>query len=124
MYELGSGGMGKDNDFALFRTGLLPGGFDNVVNDRENPLALRLNVATGIVIINYITEIIIAYTGEFTFGEYVYLTSEYLVLGYKGSPQYQDAPETFLYNFSSSGLASTAGKLELYYRDELIDEVC
>lgn len=64
------------------------------------------------------------YAGEFTFGEYVYLTSEYLVLGYKGSPQYQDAPETFLYNFSSSGLASTAGKLELYYRDELIDEVC
>jgi hypothetical protein len=64
------------------------------------------------------------FAGEFTFDEYAYLAEEYLVLGYKGSPQYQDSPETYLYNFSSSGLASTAGKLELYYLDELIDELC
>ena len=62
--------------------------------------------------------------GEFTFGEYDYLAADYLVLGYKSSPQYQDADPKYLYTFSSSGLASTAGKLELYYRDELIDEVC
>ena len=64
------------------------------------------------------------FAGEFTFNEYAFLAEEYLVLGYKGSPQYQDSPETYLYNFSSSGLASTAGKLELYYFDELIDELC
>lgn len=62
--------------------------------------------------------------GELTFSEHLYLAGDYITLGFKNSPQYQDAPEYLLYNFSSSGLASTAGKLELFYRDELIDEVC
>lgn len=62
--------------------------------------------------------------GEFTFGAYDYLVSDYLVLGFKSSPQYQAADAKYLYNFSSSGLASTAGKLELFYQDELIDELC
>ncbi len=62
--------------------------------------------------------------GEITFSEYLYLAEDYLTLGFKGSPQYQDAPDYYLYNFSTSGLASTAGKLELFYGDELIDEVC
>lgn len=52
------------------------------------------------------------------------LRSESLVLGYSKSPQFSDAPAEYLYNFSSSGLASTAGKLSLYYEDELVDEVC
>ena len=62
--------------------------------------------------------------GEFTFGPYDYMASDCLVLGFKSSPQYQDVDQKYLYNFSSSGLASTAGKLELFYQNELIDEVC
>ena len=52
------------------------------------------------------------------------LRTESLTLGYAKSPQYSDASAEYLYNFSSSGLASTAGKLSLYFEDELIDEVC
>lgn len=52
------------------------------------------------------------------------LTSNRLVLGYTKSPQYADAPEQYRYTFSSSGLASTGGRLQLLADGELIDEVC
>ncbi|MBQ8156826.1 lamin tail domain-containing protein [Candidatus Saccharibacteria bacterium] len=62
--------------------------------------------------------------GEITFGAYDYLVADHLVLGFKASPQYQDAPAEFLYNFGTAGLASTAGMLQLYHDNELIDELC
>ena len=62
--------------------------------------------------------------GEIHFGEYDYLASPQLLLGFKNSPQYQSADPKYLYTFSSAGLASTAGKLELFYLDEMIDELC
>lgn len=63
-------------------------------------------------------------SGEITFGEYDFLSGNRLVLGYKNSPQYESAPEQYLYAFSSSGLASTAGQLELYHDEQLVDVVC
>ena len=52
------------------------------------------------------------------------LQSQYLVLGFSKSPQYQNKNEDYLYNFGSSGLASTGGKLSLYKDDELIEDIC
>lgn len=62
-------------------------------------------------------------TGSLAFDDLA-LMSERLVLGYTKSPQYQDAPEEYRYNFSSSGLASTAGRLILMLGEEVVDEVC
>ncbi len=59
---------------------------------------------------------------EFTEG--TMLQSDALVLGFAKSPQYSGAPEQYLYNFSSSGLASTSGKLSLYDGEDLVDEIC
>lgn len=59
-----------------------------------------------------------------SFSEGTMLRGESLVLGFSKSPQYENAPEDYLYTFSSSGLASTSGKLSLYYRDTLEDEIC
>jgi hypothetical protein len=62
-------------------------------------------------------------TGSLSF-EGLALTSERLILGYAKSPQYQDAPEEYRYTFSSSGLASTAGRLVLMLGEEVADEIC
>ena len=58
------------------------------------------------------------------FAEGTMLRSEALVFGFAKSPQYSEASEQYLYNFSSSGLASTSGKLSLYEGEDLIDEIC
>ena len=47
------------------------------------------------------------------------------MLGFAKSPQYANYLDTpYVYNLSSSGLASTAGKIQLYQGKELIDEIC
>lgn len=45
-------------------------------------------------------------------------------MGYVKSPQFSEAPAEYLYNFSSSGLASTSGKLSLFDGEDLVDEIC
>ena len=63
--------------------------------------------------------------GRIVFTENQTLTSERLVLGFVKSPQYAnflDSP--YVYNFGSSGLASTAGKIQLLKSGEVIDEIC
>ncbi len=52
------------------------------------------------------------------------LVEDRLVLGYAKSPQYQELPEKYLYTFSSSGLASTAGRLVLMLGEDIADEIC
>ncbi len=52
------------------------------------------------------------------------LVEDRLVLGYSKSPQFQESPDAYLYNFSSSGLASTAGRLVLMLGEEIADEIC
>lgn len=65
------------------------------------------------------------YGGEITFAENLTLSSGHLVLGASVSPQFGAAEDgTYIYNFGSAGLASTAGKLELYQGEDLIDEIC
>ena len=59
-----------------------------------------------------------------SFEEGVKLRGDSLVFGFSKSPQYVDSASEYLYTFSSSGLASTAGKLSLYFEDELTDEIC
>ena len=63
--------------------------------------------------------------GRIVFNENQTLNGEQLILGFAKSPQYAgflDSPYT--YNFGSSGLASTAGKIQLLKNGEVIDEVC
>lgn len=63
--------------------------------------------------------------GEIIFSDNQVLTADHLVLGFSKSPQYADWSDTpYLYYFSSSGLASTAGKLQLLFNAEIIDEIC
>lgn len=62
-------------------------------------------------------------SGSITF-DGMTLNADRLVLGYAKSPQYQDEPEIYQYTFSSSGLASTAGRLTLTLNDEIVDEIC
>ena len=62
--------------------------------------------------------------GELEFAEPTILRAESVVFGYQKSPQYQDAPARYLYNFSSSGLASTAGRLRIVQGETIVDEVC
>lgn len=47
-----------------------------------------------------------------------------MVFGFKNSPQFAEADSIYQYYFSSSGLASTAGILQLWLGDDLLDEVC
>lgn len=61
--------------------------------------------------------------GEIDFSEYV-LVRQSLVLYFSKSPQATGMPEEYLYGFSSSGIASTAGHLQLMMGDELLDEIC
>ncbi len=64
-------------------------------------------------------------SGKVSFAQGQTLVSKSLTLGFAKSPQYLDYQGTsYVYNFSSSGLASTAGKLQLFHGEELIDEVC
>ena len=64
-------------------------------------------------------------SGKIVFQPGQTLVSKRLVLGFAKSPQYLDYQGTvYAYNFGSSGLASTAGKLQLLHEDNLIDEVC
>lgn len=63
--------------------------------------------------------------GQIIFSENQTLVSSHLVLGFSKSPQYSDWEDgPYLYYFSSSGLASTAGKLQLLRDEEVIDELC
>ena len=62
--------------------------------------------------------------GELEFAEPTILRANSVVFGYQKSPQYQDAPARYLYNFSSSGLASTAGRLRIVQGEKIIDELC
>ena len=52
------------------------------------------------------------------------MVGESLVFGYAKSPQFKDADERYLYNLGSAGLASTSATLQLFYEEELIDELC
>lgn len=64
-------------------------------------------------------------SGEITFTEQQILGADRLVLGFSKSPQYVDWEDSpYLYYFSSSGLASTAGRLQLLFNEEIIDELC
>ena len=63
--------------------------------------------------------------GEISFADNLVLATNRLVLGASVSPQFIAAEgSVYLYNFSSSGLASTAGKLELYQGENKVDEIC
>lgn len=62
--------------------------------------------------------------GEISFAENATLISDTLVLGFHNSPQFLELPEEYLYKFSSSGLASTGGRLQVISADEVVDEVC
>ncbi len=63
-------------------------------------------------------------SGTISFPELSLFQGERLILGFAISPQYAESPSPFLYDFGSSGLASTAGRLRLILNDELIDEIC
>lgn len=63
--------------------------------------------------------------GEITFADNLLLSAEQLVLGASASPQYSVADGSYyVYNYGSSGMASTAGKLELFQGETLIDQIC
>jgi len=63
--------------------------------------------------------------GEISFPDNLLLSTDHLVLGAAVSPQYSATNgSVYTYDFGSSGLASTAGKLELYQGEHKIDEIC
>ena len=63
--------------------------------------------------------------GRIVFNENQTLSGEQLVLGFAKSPQYVDYLDSpYTYNFGSSGLASTAGKIQLLKSGEVVDEIC
>ncbi|MBR1939126.1 hypothetical protein IJ847_00120 [Candidatus Saccharibacteria bacterium] len=65
------------------------------------------------------------HAGDYIFPARAILAKDRLVLGFSKSPQFENFADSGLtYYFSDSGLASTAGKLELYYDDQKLDEVC
>lgn len=65
-------------------------------------------------------------SGELTFDEPSILQHESIVFGFNKSPQYAENSDRFLYSFSSSGLASTAGRLRIVFgeEDDVVDEIC
>ena len=64
-------------------------------------------------------------SGRIRFSENQILVRTDLVLGFAKSPQFSDFSDTaYTYNFGSSGLASTSGKVQLLQGDTLIDEIC
>lgn len=62
--------------------------------------------------------------GELEFAEPTVLRADSVIFGYQKSPQYQDSSARYLYNFSSSGLASTAGRLRIVQGEKTVDEIC
>jgi hypothetical protein len=62
--------------------------------------------------------------GELEFAEPTILRGDSVVFGFNKSPQYQDATARYLYNFGSSGLASTAGRLRIIRGEKVVDEIC
>ncbi len=64
------------------------------------------------------------FVSELSFPESTFLRAERVVFGFNGSPQYADASPLYQYDFSSSGLASTAGRLRIMNGDKIVDEVC
>jgi hypothetical protein len=62
--------------------------------------------------------------GEIYFAEPTIMQSQSFILGFDKSPQYLNTAEEYTYYFSSSGLASTAGRLRLLLDDEVADEIC
>jgi hypothetical protein len=62
--------------------------------------------------------------GELEFPESTILRGNSVVFGFSKSPQFQDASARYLYNFSSSGLASTAGRLRIVQGEAAVDEIC
>ena len=62
--------------------------------------------------------------GKIEFDEATILQKSSVVFGFMKSPQYSESPARHLYSFSSSGLASTAGRLRLVLDNEIVDEVC
>lgn len=89
-------------------------------------IELRRNIETDLILTDYK---LFYYNsagnlaGELTFDEYI-LVEPTLVLSFSSSPQAQDQSDEYLYGFSSSGLASTAGRLQLLKKEQLIDEIC
>ena len=61
--------------------------------------------------------------GEILLDNYI-LKGPDLYLAYAESPQFQKFNLDFLYNFGSSGLASTGGMLQLSYGGEILNEIC
>ena len=61
--------------------------------------------------------------GELDFSDYI-LVEPRLVLYFSGSPEAADLADEYLYGFSSSGLASTAGKIQLAKDEDIISEIC
>lgn len=62
--------------------------------------------------------------GELEFVEPTILRGDSVIFGFNKSPQYQEAASRYLYSFSSSGLASTAGRLRIVQGELVIDEIC
>lgn len=62
--------------------------------------------------------------GELEFADPTILRASKIIFGFNKSPQYADFAPRYLYNFGSSGLASTAGRLKLMQGDTIIDEIC
>ena len=63
-------------------------------------------------------------SGEISFSENDVLSINRLILGASVNPLFNDDGNIYAYDFGSSGLASTAGKLELYQGENKIDEIC
>ena len=62
--------------------------------------------------------------GELEFAEPSILRADTVIFGFNKSPQFADFPSRYLYNFSSSGLASTAGRLKIVQGETVVDEIC
>ena len=63
--------------------------------------------------------------GRISFTEAQTLTDSRLVLGFAKSPQYADFAESpYVYNFGSSGMASTAGKVQILRGNYTIYDIC
>ena len=62
--------------------------------------------------------------GELEFNESTIMHADMAVFGFSKSPQYADAPSRYLYNFGSSGLAATAGRLKILLGEDIVDELC
>ncbi len=62
--------------------------------------------------------------GEISFPKNTILLAERFVLGASVNPLFSNDDSLLSYDFGNSGLAATAGKLELYQGEHKIDEIC